>query len=83
MSDFDADRVRVRVQSKPAVNLSVIDAGDRDSRPVLFFVQGAGGHALQWSTSSTTFPSATAASLLTCEATAGRTSPAMVTPSTA
>ena len=48
MSEFDADRVRVRVQSRPTVNLSVIDAGDRDSRPVLFFVQGAGGHALQW-----------------------------------
>jgi len=48
MSEFDADRVRVRVQAGPAVDLSVIDAGPRDASPVLFFVQGAGGHALQW-----------------------------------
>ncbi len=48
MSEFDADRVQVRVQAKPAVNLSVIDAGPRHVSPVLFFVQGAGGHALQW-----------------------------------
>jgi long-chain acyl-CoA synthetase len=48
MSEFDADRVRVQVQDSPAVNLSVIDAGPRDADQVLFFVQGAGGHALQW-----------------------------------
>jgi len=48
MSEFDADRVRVRVQAGPEVELSVIDAGPRDASPVLFFVQGAGGHALQW-----------------------------------
>ncbi len=48
MSEFDADRVRVQVQARPAVSLSVIDAGPRHGRPVLFFVQGAGGHALQW-----------------------------------
>ena len=48
MSQFDDSRVRVRVQTKPAVELSVIDAGPRQARPVLLFVQGAGGHALQW-----------------------------------
>jgi long-chain acyl-CoA synthetase len=48
MSAFDADRVRVRIQANPAVRLSVIDAGPRQSSQVLFFVQGAGGHALQW-----------------------------------
>ncbi len=48
MSEFDADRIRVRIQARPAVYLSVIDAGPRDASPVLFFVQGAGGHALQW-----------------------------------
>ena len=50
MSEFDAHRVLVRVQARPAVRLSVIDTGPRDasSSPVLFFVQGAGGHALQW-----------------------------------
>ncbi len=48
MKEFDADRVRVRVQANPPVSLSVIDAGPRDAGPVLFFVQGAGGHALQW-----------------------------------
>ncbi len=48
MSELDAKRVRVRVQSRPTVHLSVIDAGPRGASPVLFFVQGAGGHALQW-----------------------------------
>jgi long-chain acyl-CoA synthetase len=48
MSEFEADRVRVQVQAKPEVYLSVIDTGPRDAKPVLFFVQGAGGHALQW-----------------------------------
>ncbi len=48
MSEFDADRIRVRVQDRPAVNLSVIDIGPREAMPVLYFVQGAGGHALQW-----------------------------------
>jgi len=48
MSEFDGNRVRVRVQDKPDVYLSVIDAGPRQGGPVLFFVQGAGGHALQW-----------------------------------
>ena len=48
MAEFDADRVRVQVQARPAVNLSVIDAGPRDASTVMFFVQGAGGHALQW-----------------------------------
>jgi long-chain acyl-CoA synthetase len=48
MSEFDADRVRVRVQAGPEVELSVIDTGPRDASPALFFVQGAGGHALQW-----------------------------------
>ncbi len=48
MSEFDADRVRVQVQARPAVHLSVIDAGPRHNSAVLFFVQGAGGHALQW-----------------------------------
>ena len=48
MTAFDEDRIRVRVQSRPAVHLSVIDAGPRHASPVLFFVQGAGGHALQW-----------------------------------
>jgi long-chain acyl-CoA synthetase len=48
MNEFQADRVRVQVQTRPVVNLSVIDAGPRDGSPVLFFVQGAGGHALQW-----------------------------------
>ena len=48
MSQFDADRIRVQVQADPAVGLSVIDAGPRDASPVLLFVQGAGGHALQW-----------------------------------
>jgi long-chain acyl-CoA synthetase len=48
MNEFDADRVRVQVQATPTVQLSVIDAGPRHGSPVLFFVQGAGGHALQW-----------------------------------
>lgn len=48
MSEFDADRLQVGVQAGPPVNLSVIDTGPRDASPVLFFVQGAGGHALQW-----------------------------------
>jgi long-chain acyl-CoA synthetase len=48
MSEFDANRVRVPVQTRPNVHLSVIDAGPRGASPVLFFVQGAGGHALQW-----------------------------------
>ncbi len=48
MNEFDADRVRVLVQDRPPVYLSVIDAGPRDARTVLFFIQGAGGHALQW-----------------------------------
>jgi pimeloyl-ACP methyl ester carboxylesterase len=48
MSEFDADRVRIQVQADPAVSLSVIDTGPHRSSPVLFFVQGAGGHALQW-----------------------------------
>jgi long-chain acyl-CoA synthetase len=72
MSEFARDRVRVQVQARPAVKLSVIDAGPRQASPeqgrragssteftlsgdeglrtgrVLFFVQGAGGHALQW-----------------------------------
>jgi long-chain acyl-CoA synthetase len=48
MSEFDADRVRVLVQPEPAVRLSVIDTGPRDAEQVLLFVQGAGGHALQW-----------------------------------
>ncbi len=48
MSEFDDNRVRVRVQQRPDVYLSVIDAGPRQGSPVLFFVQGAGGHALQW-----------------------------------
>jgi long-chain acyl-CoA synthetase len=48
MSQFEDSRVRVRVQTKPAVELSVIDAGPRQAKPVLLFVQGAGGHALQW-----------------------------------
>ncbi len=48
MSEFDADRTRIQVQARPAVYLSVIDAGPRQASPVLFFVQGAGGHALQW-----------------------------------
>lgn len=48
MSEFDADRARIQVQARPAVHLSVIDAGPRHHSPVLFFVQGAGGHALQW-----------------------------------
>jgi long-chain acyl-CoA synthetase len=48
MSEFEADRVRVLVQAEPAVHLSVIDTGPRDAKQVLFFVQGAGGHALQW-----------------------------------
>jgi long-chain acyl-CoA synthetase len=48
MGEFDSARVRVEVQSKPRVSLSVIDAGPRHASPVLFFVQGAGGHALQW-----------------------------------
>jgi long-chain acyl-CoA synthetase len=48
MSEFDDNRVRVQVQARPAVRLSVIDAGPRQASPVLFFVQGAGGHALQW-----------------------------------
>jgi len=42
------DRVRIRVQDRPSVSLSVIDVGPRRASPVLFFVQGAGGHALQW-----------------------------------
>lgn len=42
------DRVRIQVQDRPPVSLSVIDAGPRHASPVLFFVQGAGGHALQW-----------------------------------
>jgi long-chain acyl-CoA synthetase len=48
MSEFEGDRVRVQVQARPAVHLSVIDTGPRDAGPALFFVQGAGGHALQW-----------------------------------
>ncbi|MFC2029585.1 alpha/beta fold hydrolase [Chloroflexota bacterium] len=48
MAEFDGARVRVEVQGDPKVRLSVIDAGPRDGRPILFFVQGAGGHALQW-----------------------------------
>jgi long-chain acyl-CoA synthetase len=48
MSEFDDNRVRVQVQDKPQVRLSVIDVGPRRVGPVLFFVQGAGGHALQW-----------------------------------
>jgi long-chain acyl-CoA synthetase len=48
MSELDANRVRVQVQTLPTVRLSVIDAGPRGASPVLFFVQGAGGHALQW-----------------------------------
>lgn len=48
MDEFVENRVQVRVQSRPVVNLSVIDVGPRDASPVLFFVQGAGGHALQW-----------------------------------
>jgi long-chain acyl-CoA synthetase len=48
MSEFDADRVRLQVQADPVVSLSVIDTGPRHGSPVLFFVQGAGGHALQW-----------------------------------
>jgi long-chain acyl-CoA synthetase len=48
MSEFETHRVRVQVQEKPPVHLSVIDAGPRDAGTVLFFVQGAGGHALQW-----------------------------------
>jgi long-chain acyl-CoA synthetase len=48
VSDFDAERVQVPVQTDPTVRLSVIDAGPRQASPVLFFVQGAGGHALQW-----------------------------------
>jgi long-chain acyl-CoA synthetase len=48
MRDFEANRVRVQVQHVPPVFLSVIDAGPREPRRVLLFVQGAGGHALQW-----------------------------------
>jgi len=48
MSEFDDKRVQVRVQDRPEVRLSVIDAGPCQASPVLFFVQGAGGHALQW-----------------------------------
>ncbi len=48
MGEFNDDRIRVRVQERPAVSLSVIDTGPREAGPVLFFVQGAGGHALQW-----------------------------------
>ena len=48
MSEFDDRRVRVQVQDRPEVYLSVIDAGPRQGSPVLLFVQGAGGHALQW-----------------------------------
>jgi long-chain acyl-CoA synthetase len=48
MNEFDSDRVRVEVQARPRVSLSVIDAGPRDAATVLLFVQGAGGHALQW-----------------------------------
>ena len=48
MSEFDADRARIQVQARPAAHLSVIDAGPRHHSPALFFVQGAGGHALQW-----------------------------------
>lgn len=48
MSNFDGDRVRVQVQARPTVHLSVIDSGPRGASPALFFVQGAGGHALQW-----------------------------------
>ncbi|MCL7452452.1 MAG: alpha/beta fold hydrolase [Anaerolineae bacterium] len=48
MNEFDADRVRFQVQARPNVSLSVIDAGPRDASTVLLFVQGAGGHALQW-----------------------------------
>ena len=49
MSEFESDRIKVQVQARPSVRLSVIDAGPRHHNgPVLFFVQGAGGHALQW-----------------------------------
>lgn len=48
MNELDADRVRVEVQTRPSVSLSVIDTGPRDAATVLLFVQGAGGHALQW-----------------------------------
>jgi long-chain acyl-CoA synthetase len=48
MGEFDKDRVQVQVQVKPAVRLSVIDAGPSDAGSSLLFVQGAGGHALQW-----------------------------------
>ena len=54
MSETQADlarsynRVRIQVQERPPVSLSVIDTGPRHATPVLFFVQGAGGHALQW-----------------------------------
>ena len=47
MNEFKASRVRVLVQTRPDVHLSVIDIGPRDA-DLLFFVQGAGGHALQW-----------------------------------
>jgi long-chain acyl-CoA synthetase len=46
--DFAAARVRVEVQRRPPVSMSVIDAGPRDAETVILFVQGAGGHALQW-----------------------------------
>jgi len=48
VNEFQADRVRVLVQDRPPVHLSVIDVGPRQAGPVLFFIQGAGGHALQW-----------------------------------
>ena len=48
MAEFDSARVRVEVQRDPVVQLSVIDAGPRHASPALLFVQGAGGHALQW-----------------------------------
>ncbi|MFZ5917737.1 MAG: alpha/beta fold hydrolase [Chloroflexota bacterium] len=48
MSEFAGQRVQVQVQDNPTVRLSVIDAGPRDADTALFFVQGAGGHALQW-----------------------------------
>jgi pimeloyl-ACP methyl ester carboxylesterase len=47
-SDRPLGRVRIQVADRPPVSLSVIDVGPQRASPVLFFVQGAGGHALQW-----------------------------------